>query len=98
MITEEEYKWADEYINDIKQIIIDHSHSNIPIGYIEGLKKYEGLNCNCNAGIFNTTSRLYNKYLEYKANIKENNNGKTETENKSKAKPTRKSTKVNKGK
>lgn len=71
-MTEEEYKWAEEYIDDIKQIIINHSHPSIPIGYTEGLKKYEGLTCNCNAGIFNATSRVYNAYLEYKENIERN--------------------------
>lgn len=71
MITKEEYITIGKYVDVIKLIITDRAISSLSIGYREEVldtiaKKYGWLTCNCGAGIFNATSRVYNAYLEYK--------------------------------
>lgn len=70
MITREEYETIARHIDIVKQIIIDRAISNVSISYQEDVlekigKKYGWFTCNCGAGIFNATSRIYNAYLEY---------------------------------
>ena len=70
MITREEYETIARHIDIVKQIIIDRAISNVSISYREDVlekigKKYGWYTCNCGAGIFNATSRIYNAYLEY---------------------------------
>lgn len=71
MITQEEYNAISKYVDVIKQIITDRAISSLSIGYREEVlekvaKKYGWFTCNCGAGIFTATSRVYNAYLEYK--------------------------------
>ena len=66
MITKEEYEFGEKYYSTIRMIITNHSCSNIPIEYIEFLKTKGYTTCSCNSGIFNGTSKFYNKWLEYK--------------------------------
>ena len=70
MITREEYDAIARHKDTVKQIITDRAISSISISYREEVlekigKKYGWYTCNCGAGIFNATSRIYNAYLEF---------------------------------
>lgn len=70
MLTKEQYEQIDKHINTVKLIVTNQSMSNVPIEYRETMNrigKQLGYNyCpTCNAGLYNLTAQLYNKYLEY---------------------------------
>ena len=70
MLTKEQYEQIDKHINTVKLIVTNKSMSNVPIEYRETMNrigKQLGYNyCpTCNAGLYNLTAQLYNKYLEY---------------------------------
>lgn len=83
MLTKEQYEQIDKHISTMKLIITNKSMSSVPIEYRETMNrigKQLGYNyCpTCNAGLYNLTAQLYNKYLEYKnANIKDKTKKKT---------------------
>lgn len=71
MLTKEQYEQIDKHINTVELIVTNKSMSNVPIEYRETMNrigKQLGYNyCHsCNAGLYNLTAQLYNKYLEYK--------------------------------
>ena len=80
MITKEQYKILDKHISTIKTIVVNQAFSNVTISFREDMVKVGkelGYNfCStCNSGLYNLVTHLYNKYIEYKNNIKKN--GKT---------------------
>ena len=89
MLTIEQYEQIDKHISTMKLIITNKSMSNVPIEYRETMNrigKQLGYNyCpTCNAGLYNLTAQLYNKYLEYVSNISNKNaNLKNKTKKKS---------------
>lgn len=94
MITKEEYNTISKYVDVMKQIITDRAISSLSIGYVEEVletiaKKYGWYTCNCGAGIFNATSRIYNAYLEvqnmYDTDEREANNKRSKKTNKGKS-------------
>ena len=71
MLTKEQYEQIDKHISTMKLIITNKSMSSVPIEYRETMNrigKQLGYNyCpTCNAGLYNLTAQLYNKYLEYR--------------------------------
>lgn len=71
MLTKEQYEQIDRHISTVKLIVTNKSMSNVPIEYRETMNrigKQLGYNyCpTCNAGLYNLTAQLYNKYIEYR--------------------------------
>lgn len=84
MLTKEQYEQIDKHISTMKLIITNKSMSSVPIEYRETMNrigKQLGYNyCpTCNAGLYNLTAQLYNKYLEYRSNISNKNEKSTKT-------------------
>lgn len=56
----------------MRTIVINSSCSNVPIAFRElvlSTMKTRGISlCNCNSGVLNATSRLYQEMLKYEAN------------------------------
>ncbi len=56
----------------MRTIVINSSCSNVPIAFRElvlSTMKTRGISlCNCNSGVLNATSRLYQELLKYEAN------------------------------
>lgn len=56
----------------MRTIVINSSCSNVPIAFRElvlSTIKMRGISlCNCNSGVLNATSRLYQEMLKYEAN------------------------------
>ena len=85
MLTKEQYEQIDKHISTMKLIITNKSMSNVPIEYRETMNrigKQLGYNyCpTCNAGLYNLTAQLYNKYLEYNSYIRNKNEKSTKTD------------------
>lgn len=85
MLTKEQYEQIDKHISTMKLIITNKSMSSVPIEYRETMNrigKQLGYNyCpTCNAGLYNLTAQLYNKYLEYRSNISNKNEKSTKTD------------------
>lgn len=71
MLTEEQYKKLDKHIDTIELIIRNSAISNVSVEYkatINEIGRQLGYRycTNCNAGIYNLTAQLYNKYIEYR--------------------------------
>lgn len=85
MLTKEQYEQIDKHISTMKLIVTNKSMSNVPIEYRETMNrigKQLGYNyCpTCNAGLYNLTAQLYNKYLEYNSNIRNKNEKSSKTD------------------
>lgn len=85
MLTKEQYEQIDKHISTMKLIITNKSMSSVPIEYRETMNrigKQLGYNyCpTCNAGLYNLTAQLYNKYLEYNSYISNKNEKSTKTD------------------
>ncbi len=71
-MTEELFNKLQPWRQLMRTIVINSSCSNVPIAFRElvlSTMKTRGISlCNCNSGVLNATSRLYQEMLKYEAN------------------------------